>query len=60
VNASIQNLASFAEEYSTNYKILKRLNPWLRQNTLPNMGGRNYVIRMPERGARSTGNGYRE
>jgi len=59
VNTAIEDLAAFAQEHSTNYKILKQINPWLRQNTLPNTARRNYVIRIPERGARSSVGGSR-
>lgn len=59
VNTGIRDLADFAEEHATNYKMLKRFNPWLRQNTLPNTGNRSYVIRIPANGARSTGRNSR-
>jgi hypothetical protein len=47
VNGSISNLAQFAIDNGTNYKMLKLLNPWLRANTLT-VKGRSYVIQLPE------------
>jgi len=52
VESSIPNIAEFAAEQSVNYKILKQLNPWLRQNTLPD-NSRVYEISVPEPGQRS-------
>ena len=34
VDTSIENIAEFAKLYSTNYKIIKKLNPWLRNSAL--------------------------
>lgn len=52
VDNSIDNLADFANQHSINYKILKQLNPWLRQNTLPNNSRKTYSISIPESGQR--------
>lgn len=51
VNYSIDNLASFAAEQGINYKILKMYNPWLRDNRLTNLKGKNYIIKLPVEGS---------
>lgn len=52
VNTPVPSFEQFARQYETNYKILKFLNPWLRKPFLTNSEGREYVIRIPEEGAR--------
>jgi len=52
IETSISNLADFAKEYSTNYKMLKKLNPWLRDNKLSNPSNKKYSIKIPENKAR--------
>ncbi len=52
VDSAIGDFAVFADEHGTNYKILKYLNPWLRDNKLSNSSGKNYEILIPERGYR--------
>ncbi len=53
VDSTIDDFASFAAIYNTNYKILKYLNPWLRQPYLINSSNRKYLIKIPQEGARS-------
>jgi membrane-bound lytic murein transglycosylase D len=53
VSTRIEDFADFAQEYNTNYKMLKYLNPWLRRPFLTNHSGRNYRIRLPAENARS-------
>ncbi len=43
---SISDLAQYAIDRGTTYKTLKRLNPWLRQNSLTNAKGKTYLIRL--------------
>lgn len=50
VNYPIKNLVKFAEENGINYKLLKILNPWLRDNFLPNSARKTYVIKIPKPG----------
>ena len=50
VDSTIGDFAVFADELGTNYKILKYLNPWLRDNKLSNSSGKKYKILIPERG----------
>jgi membrane-bound lytic murein transglycosylase D len=47
VTASIPNLADFAIQHGTTYKMLKLLNPWLRAKALTVKSGKSYVIRLP-------------
>jgi len=48
VDTAITNIANFAKKYKTNYKELKMLNPWLRENKLNNKSGKLYEIKIPE------------
>jgi membrane-bound lytic murein transglycosylase D len=47
VTQSIPNLADFAIQHGTTYKMLKLLNPWLRARSLTVKAGKSYVIRLP-------------
>lgn len=46
-DSTISDLAAFAFARGINYKTLKLLNPWLRDNVLTNKSGRMYVIKLP-------------
>lgn len=50
VDSSITNLVAFAKSQQSNYKILKYLNPWLRDRSLPNKLGKKYRILFPAEG----------
>lgn len=50
VDSSIANIADFANEVGTNYKTLKILNPWLKNNKLSNKTGKMYDILIPVEG----------
>lgn len=52
VNYPIKDLALFAFEKGTNYKMLKLLNPWLRDNLLTNKSSKTYYIKIPSPGFR--------
>jgi hypothetical protein len=52
VSGPVEDFADFAAEHHTNYKILKYLNPWLRDNRLTNSAGKTYAIKIPEEGFR--------
>ncbi len=52
IDSSVANFADFAREHGTNYKILKYLNPWLRDIQLKNGAGKTYEIMFPEKGFR--------
>lgn len=47
ITASIPNLADFARENGTTYKMLKWHNPWLRSRSLPVKPGKSYTIVLP-------------
>lgn len=49
VNSSISSMSEFATEHHTNYKILKLLNPWLRETRLTNSRQKEYVIKVPHK-----------
>ena len=52
VDTAVSDFADFAAGFGTNYKILKYLNPWLRDNKLTNASGKSYEITVPEKGFR--------
>jgi hypothetical protein len=52
VDTSVGDFAKFAREFSINYKLLKIMNPWLRENYLRNPQGKTYHIKIPEEGYR--------
>lgn len=47
VSTSISNLAQFAIDNGSNYKMLKLLNPWLRSKSLAVKPGKSYTIQLP-------------
>jgi hypothetical protein len=50
VDTSIADFAVFAEAQGINYKILKVMNPWLRQSYLKNPGRKSYKLKIPTKG----------
>lgn len=52
VDSTVADFADFAREHGTNYKILKYMNPWLRDTKLTITGGRAYEVTIPEQGYR--------
>jgi hypothetical protein len=52
VDSSVRDFAAFAKKYNTNYKILKYLNPWLRDKYLTNRYKKTYAIKIPREGSR--------
>ena len=47
IDTTISDLADFATENRTNYKLLKQLNPWLRNTSLPDKSRRKYILKIP-------------
>jgi membrane-bound lytic murein transglycosylase D len=47
IDTSISDLAAFAQQMGTNYKMLKYYNPWLQRSGLTVRRGESYVIRLP-------------
>ncbi|WP_159518812.1 lytic transglycosylase domain-containing protein [Sunxiuqinia indica] len=52
ISEPVSNFADFAQEHNTNYKILKMLNPWLREAYLTNNASKTYEIKLPAEGFR--------
>jgi membrane-bound lytic murein transglycosylase D len=52
IDSSIIDFAAFAKNHNTNYKILKYLNPWLRDKYLTNSYKKTYQIKIPKEGSR--------
>lgn len=47
VDETIKDLVTFAKRHNTNYKLIKRHNPWLRDEKLTVRKGRQYKIAIP-------------
>lgn len=52
VDTAITSIGKFAETHETSYKMVKLLNPWLRENYLPVNPGKSYRIKLPAKGYR--------
>jgi hypothetical protein len=52
VKADVTDFTDFAFKRQTNYKMLKYLNPWLRENKLTNAARKTYIIKIPAEGFR--------
>jgi len=48
VSSSIPNLAQWALNNGTTYKMVKILNPWLRSRSLSVTGGKSYEVKLPK------------
>lgn len=48
VDESIKDLVTFARQHDSNYKLIKRHNPWLRDEKLTVKKNRTYRIALPE------------
>lgn len=49
VSSPIQNLSIWATQNGTNYKMLKLLNPWMRDRSLKVRAGKSYEVRLPKK-----------
>lgn len=49
VTETVKSLVDFAKNHGTNYKLIKRHNPWLRDEKLTVKKGRRYRIALPEK-----------
>ena len=54
VDTAITDFSRFTEQFGTNYKLLKFLNPWLRKPYLTPKPGKVYTIKIPAEGMRSS------
>ncbi|MBN2862722.1 MAG: lytic transglycosylase domain-containing protein, partial [Bacteroidales bacterium] len=53
IDTAITSFSDFAEQFGTNYKLLKYLNPWLRKPYLTDRQKKEYFIKIPEDGMRN-------
>jgi membrane-bound lytic murein transglycosylase D len=53
VDTAITDFSEFSEQYGTNYKLLKILNPWLRKPYLTPKQGKTYILKIPAEGMRN-------
>lgn len=49
VSETITDLARFAKSQGTTYALLKNLNPWLRDTSLPCKNGKEYILMIPDK-----------
>jgi len=49
------NWCKLAKTYGTNYKILRLLNPWIREYSFENKAGKNYTVKIPNENFRKKG-----
>jgi membrane-bound lytic murein transglycosylase D len=49
VSETIRDLVAFAKQHGTNYKLIKRHNPWLRDEKLTVKKGKTYRIAIPKK-----------
>jgi membrane-bound lytic murein transglycosylase D len=54
ISQSVADLAVWAKEHNTNYKNLKLLNPWLRQNQITVDPGKKYEVKILKKGFTGT------
>lgn len=48
VTSTIPDLAAFAIQNGTNYKVLRTMNPWIKSNSLSVAGGKRYELQLPK------------
>jgi len=53
IDSSISNLPAFAKKMAINYRILREMNPWIKNYSLPNTSKKSYTFRIPKDGALS-------
>ena len=51
VDSSIVNLPAFAKQMAINYRILREMNPWIKNYSLPNKSKKTYIFQFPKEGA---------
>ena len=55
VDSSIGSLPAFATRQGINYRILREMNPWIQNYSLPNKSKKTYIFLIPNTGALNTG-----
>ncbi|NPA68123.1 MAG: lytic transglycosylase domain-containing protein [Chlorobi bacterium] len=53
LDSAVNNFADYAEQFETNYKMLKFFNPWIRDSFITNKNNKKYTIKIPAKGCRS-------
>ena len=48
INSSVSNLVQWAQDNGTTYKMVKKLNPWIRGRTIAVKPGKTYEVRLPQ------------
>ena len=48
IDTTINDLYSFSQKIGANFKIIKKYNPWIREDHVPNSSRRNYIIKLPD------------
>lgn len=56
VDTAVADFSKFAEQFGTNYKLLKLFNPWLRKPYLTPKPNKVYIIKIPVEGMRNNEN----
>ena len=51
IDSNINNLPAFALKLSVNYRVLRELNPWIQNYSLPNKSKKTYTFLVPREGA---------
>jgi len=51
VDSAVSSLPAFARKLSISYRVLRELNPWIRNYSLPNKTGKSYIFLVPAEGA---------
>jgi len=51
IDSSIGNLPAFAKHLAINYRILREMNPWIKNYSLPNKSKKTYIFLIPKEGA---------
>ena len=50
VDGKVNDFSEFANRYDINYKLLKWMNPWLRDTVLNNQNNTSYYLKIPRQG----------
>lgn len=50
IDGEIENFAEFAKRYGISYKVLKYMNPWLRDTKLSRHNDKTYFVKIPRKG----------
>ncbi|MCK9422579.1 MAG: lytic transglycosylase domain-containing protein [Bacteroidales bacterium] len=54
IDSAITNLPTFAQKISVSYRVLRELNPWIQNYSLPNKSRKTYTFIVPMEGALNT------